>query len=102
MDFFFPTLFRPGKRRLIHEDMKHHPEGLDQRVKTNLKKTNKKQCFRKWLKLCKDIRLILVQHICLRMCIGDGLNAERLSILKFHFPYHHINIFNAISVFLLQ
>lgn len=40
MDFFFPTLFRPGKRRLIHEDMKHHPEGLDQRVKTNLKKKN--------------------------------------------------------------
>lgn len=38
MDVFFPTLFRTGKRRLIHEDMKHHPEGLDQRVKTNFKK----------------------------------------------------------------
>lgn len=42
MDFFFPTLFRPGKRRLIHEDMKHHPEGLDQRVKTNFKKKTTK------------------------------------------------------------
>lgn len=100
MDVFFPTLFRTGKRRLIHEDMKHHPEGLDQRVKTNF--FFLKQCFRKWLKICKDIRLILVQHICLRMCIGDGLNAEQLNILKFHFPYHHINIFNAISMFLLQ
>lgn len=35
MDFFFPTLFRTGKRRLIHEDMKHQSEGLEQRVKTN-------------------------------------------------------------------
>lgn len=100
MDVFFPTLFRTGKRRLIHEDMKHHPEGLDQRVKTNF--FFLKTMLQKMAENMQGYSSHFSSAYFLRMCIGDGLIAEQLNILKFHFPYHHINIFNAISVFLLQ